>query len=166
MKKLIVAFTILAFLSDKAYAEEKTITLQGVAVPSVNEDVGTTISPMNKGQKAPFSGVLLSPLAVATVIADQNAAKEKIKIEIKKEHDTQVEICRKEKTDIQISSDADKKIFQLDSEEKTKSLKALEEQLKKEIENRPNRVFWTGVGMVGGAAVSILTTYVIMQSTK
>ena len=80
---LILCFALLFGTSRPALADNG-ITFPEVPVVAGEPDVGAAVSPMKKGDKAPFSGVLLSPRAVATIIAQIHATTDQIKIEVDK----------------------------------------------------------------------------------
>jgi hypothetical protein len=167
MKKLISSIMLASFLvPNVCCAQDVVSTLPTIVIPAGEVDPGAAISPMKKGQKAPFTGVLLSPEAVATVITEIKSLDDKIKLEVQRVTSLQQEQCRKEKTDLQIRSDADKKILQSDIDDKLRTINLLEENLKKEQEDRPNKVVWAGLGAAGGIAVTILTAFAISKVTK
>ncbi len=58
--------------------------LRTVSSHSDTEEKHPQISPMETGQKAPFSGVLFSPAAAAQVLTDADIQQEMCKIETEK----------------------------------------------------------------------------------
>ena len=155
-----------------------SITLRTIAVHADTEipsphtpvagelDVGAAVSPMKKGQIAPFTGVLLSPKAVATIIAELDAVPQKVKIEVDKARGEEKAQCDFKVNEVKANAASDKKVADAKLEENAKRLKALEDQIKKEENSRPNLGVWVGVGFVGGVIVTAATSYIIVKATK
>lgn len=140
-----------------------SVTLPPVPTPLNNElDVGAAISPMKKGQVAPFTGLLLSPAAVASIMSDLNEKDRLIRLEVSKavaevnaKNDHQIEL-------IKSRNETDLKIKDLIIENQKSDLSRLDDQLKKERENKPDPFFWTMVGIGAGVAISTLTASIII----
>ena len=85
MKRIISFLTCLSIVFSSSAVHADEISLPQTPKPVEGEvDVGAAISPMKKGDKAVFTGLLLSPRAIATMIAQTNALKSQIPIEIQK----------------------------------------------------------------------------------
>ena len=121
-------------------------------------DVGEAISPMKKGQKAPFTGVLLSPAAVAKVLTELKYLQEKIDIEVQREVKTCTAECTFKIETVKIELETDKKILQAKLEAEEKQNKILVDRVKKLEKNQPNVLLWSA----GGAVVGVLTTIAIV----
>lgn len=147
-------------------AHADPVQLPKVQKPANEPDPGNTISPMKKGQIAPFTGVLLSPMAVATVITELGSIDEKIKIET----DKAVGKCVAESDfnfkEAQSKYLADKKVLQASVDEKLKRIQVLQDEIKKKEAEQTNPYLWTGIGFAGGVAVTVLTAFAITQATK
>jgi len=165
MKK-IIASLLLCSMTLTSIASADPVQLPTVTKPPSEPDVGNAVSPMKKAQKAPFTGVLLSPGAVATVIVELGSIDERIKIEVDKATQT----CKAESEftfkEAQAKYVADKKVLQAAVEEKLKRISVLEDTIKKQEEEKTNPYLWTGIGFAGGVAVSVLTAIAITQATK
>lgn len=148
-----------------AYAEPTNIPPAPEPVPG-ELDVGAAISPMRKGQTAPFTGVLLSPKAVTTIIVEQNSVPEKIQIEVDKTRKEEQVKCDFKVIEITAPLITDKKILEASQEANKKQINLLTEELKKSEDSRPNVVLWTGLGFVGGIAVTVLTVFAVSAATK
>lgn len=171
MKKIIASLLIAAqfAVAVPAFAQQATIPDPPPPVPG-EIDVGAAISPMKKGQIAPFTGVLLSPKATATIIAQLNTLQDQIKIEV--DHARAEE---KAKCDFRVNEttnrlETDKKILQAQVDEKGKQVVILNDALKQAEANRPNTPLWvglgTGAGLVVGIGLTVLTVYAVNQASK
>lgn len=105
------------------------------------------------GQPSPFSGTLLKPEAIATIITKHDADIEKCKVDSQHEIEKQEIKCELDiqKTEYDFSS------YKMTSEElmrqKDKELDKAYELLKERSKNQTP--LWLGVGFVGGLATSI-----------
>lgn len=160
MKKKFLSLVLLAAMTLSSVAHSEP-TIQPV-VP----DQTSAISPMRKGQTAPFTGVLFSPGATASIIADISTNSEKIAIEVEKA--VKASEAKKDfsNNELKTQCTSDKKILQAAVDSKTSQLKTVEEALKKSEDAVPSRSLWTGIGFVGGIAVTVLSVFVVNQATK
>jgi hypothetical protein len=155
--------TNLAFSNEKKGADAKlSEVVKGVVpeAPNAEKDL-TAISPLRKSQIAPFTGVLLSPMAIATIISEIKFQQDKIDIEVKKavtlaksEFDYNQQIFENKCV-------ADKKIIEASVEEKSKQIALLDSTLKKELDSRPNPVMWSLLGLAAGVVVTTTTASII-----
>lgn len=129
-------------------------------------DVGSAISPLKKGQIAPFTGVLLSPKATATIITQLNSLDALVKIEVDKAKSESKAQCDFAIAEQKNQLETDKKVLQASIDEKLKRITILENQVKEAEASRPNVVIWAGVGFAGGIAVTVLTVYAVSQATR
>lgn len=178
LKRLIVSSLIASqlALTFPVYADEVdppigTLTLPPAPPPVAGEvDVGSAISPMKKGQIAPFTGVLLSPKASATIIVQLNLLSEQIQIEIDRVKGEEKAKCDFRVAETSNTLTTDKKILQAQLDEREKRINIVTDALKKEENSRPNLPLWvgvgTGAGFVLGVGLSILTVYAVGQSSK
>jgi hypothetical protein len=130
------------------------------------KDPGLALSPMKKGQKAPFTGVLLSPSAVANVIVELKSIDERLQIEIAAATKKQTAICEKSTSDIKTKQEADRKILQADIDDKARSILAKEREIKKLRDEQTNPWAWFSVGAAGGITLTVLTAFAISKATK
>lgn len=164
MKKLfLLTFACIIAMSSSAYADD----ISGSLVDSA------AISPLKKGQSAPFAGVLLTPKAVATIITELGTIKEKIAIEVKSSSNTIEAKKNFELAELKTSCNSDKKIIQAVVDEKLSRIKNLEAVIKKSEDAlrqsqdaAPSRTLWLGVGFVGGVVVSVITVFAVSQAVK
>ena len=175
-KKLIAFLLIGAQLSIAVPAFADTPVASTITVPTPPAlqpgeiDVGAAISPMKKGQIAPFTGILLSPKATATIIAQLNSTQDLIKIEVDHARAEEQAKCEFRVSETVTHCEADKKILQAQVDEQNKRIGIVTDALKKEEANRPNTPLWvglgTGLGFVLGVGLSALTVYAVGQASK
>lgn len=130
-------------------------------IPKNEPDVGEAISPMKRGQTAPFTGLLLSPAAIATVMSDIETKDELIRLEVNRAVSKLKLVHEHEMTILRIRNESDSKIDKLRIEEQRKELDALDAQLKRERENRPDPFIWASIGLGAGVILTTLTAAVI-----
>lgn len=148
---------------------EQTIPPPPPPVPG-ETDPGSVISPLKKGQIAPFTGVLLSPQAVATVTVELNSTQERLKIELDRVKSEETAKCDFRVAEVKTNAEADVKVLLAQLEASNTVSNVISERLKKEEEDRPNLSLWvgvgTGMGFVVGVATTILITYSANQASK
>ena len=133
------------------------------------KDPGLAISPMKKGQRAPFTGVLLAPASVANVIVEMESFEERIKIEVRKATEQEKAECEKKLKNADAKSVADKKILQADIDDKARNISVLNGQvknLKDELDSKWSPAVWAGIGGGAGIVLTILTAFAISKATK
>ena len=164
MKSLIASLLVaITITSSVANAQ---VTFPPVTPVPGEVSVGTAVSPLRKGQLAPFTGILLSPEAVAKVIVDYNNAKGQTEIEVQKARETQ-----KAQDKLLIDNAAadlarEKAIGEAQVKSRDAQIKIVNDALAKAEKDRPNPTFWAGLGVVAGAAVTILTVFVVGSVSK
>jgi len=164
-KKIISAILLTSFTTSTIVKAEELTRLPKIETPYGEIDPGEALSPMNKGQKAPFTGVLLSPKAVAKVIVDLKSVDDKVQLEVGNAVRMQQEICLREATKTNITVEADKKILMASIDEKIRTIKLYENQLKKETKKAdPGMVL--GIGVAIGVALTTLSALIVSQVTK
>jgi hypothetical protein len=123
------------------------------------------VAPMQKGQTAPFTGVLMSPEAVAHVIAQQNAVVEHEAMAVKHQADLDAIQLKFQVDQLTTTCTADKSILQAQVDDGNKRVQILNDQLKKTT-GGPSPSVWMGIGGVGGVVVTLLTVFAVSQATK
>jgi len=119
---------------------------------------------LQAGQPSPFSGTLLKPEAIATIIAKHDADVEQCKADSQHEIEKQQIKCELDiqKTEYDFSS------YKMTSEslmqEKDKELDKAYELLKERSKNQTP--LWIGAGFVGGLATSIGMFYLYEEIKK
>lgn len=176
MKKLLAPLLILSHLTVvvPSWADPitlpSTITLPELAPVKGEPDVGAAVSPLKKGQLAPFSGVLLSPRATATIVAQINSTTDRIKLEVDHAQAEAAAHCDYEVSEVKTHAEADGRVLQAQVDERDKRLAILNEQLKQEEANRTNTPLWVGLGagagVVVGIGLTVLTAYAVNRAAK
>jgi len=133
------------------------------------KDPGLAISPMRKGQRAPFTGVLLSPEASANIIIEFETFQERIRLDVNKAIKQEQADCQKTMSDLAAKAAADKKILQANIDQKGRTISDLNVEVKKLKEEKATEwspTAWIGIGAAGGILVTVLTAFAISKATK
>ena len=152
-KILSIILSIAILISPAARAEDFDIPLPALIQGEV--DPGYAISPMKKGQKAPFSGVLLSPGATAEITVRLNSAKDDIRLEVNK---VKLEMAALNDLNLEkkrLEYEADLEIIRSNLEFTTKQKDAAIIALEIEKEERPSKTFWFSLGTITGIGLSL-----------
>lgn len=153
------------FMSTANAQQASSIPAPPPPVPG-EVDVGAAISPMRRGQIAPFTGVHLSPVALATVLTELKSVDERITIEVKKARGEEEAQCTFKVSEVKTTLTADNKIVKASLEERERRLKILEERLEESEEDRPDILFWGALGFGLGAGATILTAFAVSSAAK
>lgn len=163
--KIISAILLASFTMGRIANAEELTKLPKIETPYGEIDPGEALSPMNKGQKAAFSGVLFSPKAVAKVTVDLKSVDDKVALEVGNAIRVQQEVCARDATQTQITVEADKKILMASIDEKMRTISLYEEQLKKESRKLDSGLL-VGIGIAVGVSLTTLSALAISQLTK
>jgi hypothetical protein len=167
MKKLIATTLIASMLTTtSAYSQEQPIELPQVDLVDGEVDPGSAVSPMKKLQKAPFSGVLLSPKLLAIVLAKLKSIDDRTKLAASEATEKANEVCRSEKSLSQIQNDTQVKILNARIADNERIMTMYEKSLEEERQSQTDPGVWIGLGAIGGAAVTVLTVFAVAQSMK
>lgn len=129
-------------------------------------DLGAAVSPMRKGDAALFTGVLLSPKAVATVIAEMKLLNEKIMLEVNKAKSEEGARCAFSLKEAELKAQTDRSVLQAKLESKDRQVKVLEDRLQKTENDKPDLMLWVGGSFAAGLIVSIATTFALTQAKQ
>jgi hypothetical protein len=170
MKKSIATLLIIAMTSPSLAraddANQPATPPAAVTKTSLSPEDPGVISPIAKGQPAPFPGVLFSPRAAASVVTDVSTIKDKIKIEV----DAAVHAAESKKdfdyNELKARCLSDKTRADADKEYNQKQIVELQGKLKDAESAAPSRPLWFGLGVAGGIAVTVLAAFAITQATK
>ena len=167
---MFLALTMLA-LPVSAYAQQShirvsTTLLEAPTTSSSELDVGEAISPLKITQRAPFTGVLLSPKATASIIAQISTFDERLGIELRKAKDDAMAGCDFKTKEIATKFNADKAILTTQLDARNKDVSALNSQLLDIEKNASNKWTWFFIGGAIGTTVTIAATVLIFAVTK
>lgn len=146
--------------------EANTSASVSIPVPTVSNaerDPGAVMTPLTKGQKAPFTGTLLSPKSIAILIAEFHAMPKRCDARVEAEigrckADSELEtgLCR-------TNCEANTAILN----SRLKTLEAVDDQNKKRIAElqkaQTNPLMWLLGGVVGGVLVTGTIVYISHQ---
>lgn len=121
-------------------------------------DIGAAISPMKKGQVAPFTGVLLSPTATAQLIVQLETQPQLIKVQVDHQAALDKANCDFQLNEQKNTLETDKKILQAQVDADNKLVASLTDQVQKLEASRPNTALWFGLGAGAGVVVTVLLT--------
>lgn len=168
MKKFIAAILLSSlFTTNVVRAQETTgVVLPKIETPTGEVDPGEALSPMKSGQKAPFSGVLLSPKAVASIIARLASIGESVKLAESEATARAEEVCRTEKSTMQIRTKADDTILRARIEDNERNLKRYETQIKEMRDSSIDPGLLVGIGAAGGIILTTLSVLAVSYSNR
>jgi len=162
MKKIIPLLLATSMLCNNVYA-------QSIPSPDPETDEKTQIAPMFPGDRAPFTGVLFSTKATATVLAELDSFQDKLSIEVKKvQRDAEAQ-KKFELSQLDAKRTREKDVIKadLDAQQKVNvNLKQDVKRLEDEVANAPNRLLWASMGVAGGVLVTVLITFAVNQASK
>jgi hypothetical protein len=124
------------------------------------------LTPMEKDDRAPYQGVLLSPDAIANIIAEYRAFGEKLRIELERVQGEADAQKRFEIENLTAMCVADKKILQSEIDNDKRENKILIERQKKLEKANKSVLTWTLVGAGLGVLVTGLGYYGISRLTE
>lgn len=165
-QKLVLPIIFIFLLAPaRVYANDEQIPQ--IQQPAGENDPGNVLTVVKKAAPAPFTGILLSPRAVAELLSKMELAKKEAELAARRAEEQQ-----------RIKDEAEIKILQakVQAESKTADerlairdnrISTLEKDLIKSQENKPNPVVWTLVG-AGTTAIIIATlaTCILVGTSK
>lgn len=166
MKKIISSFLLFSFFVTNIVKADEAVNIPAVETPAGEVDPGEAISPMKLNQKAPFSGVMLSPKALASIVTKLKSFDARVELASDEAKTTAEEVCRNEKTNQKIKNDADVEILRARIADNERNLKLYENHVKNIQDSQSDPALLIGLGVVGGAVFTILTVFAVAQSTK
>lgn len=167
-KKYVSILLLASFFSPRVAFAQSVPSPDAPPAKSNPGDIDTEklLSPLRKGQAAPFTGILLSPPAAADVIVGIETFQERIDIEVSNAVKKEQNECEKKVLDERARLESEKKVVQAESDRKTRTIDSLNIELEKARSGQTNPVVWIGVGTLGGIVVTLLTVLTVSQATK
>lgn len=136
------------------------------SVPPPAASASAAITPLKTGQAAPFSGVLFTPRAAASVMAEIGTARERTRILVEKataEGDARKEFAVNEANS---KCTTDKEVLGAMASAEKKRSEVLSAELEKLRGEVPSRGTWLSVGLVGGTLLTAFAVFVASRVSK
>jgi|LauGreDrversion4_2_1035121.scaffolds.fasta_scaffold354881_2 biopolymer transport protein ExbD len=166
MKKIISAVLLFSFFSSNVTYAQDTTDLPRIETQQGEVDPGEAISPMKSQQKAPFTGVLLSPKAVATITAKLSSIAEKIRLVQAEATEQAQEVCRNEKVTTEIRVKADKEILEAKIRDNERTIELYQKSLNEAKQSQHDPAVLIGLSAGGAAVLTALSILAVAQSIK
>lgn len=153
MKRFLSFFVFITFLFYSSTCFASPFAIQ---VPETIEK--PKISSIQKGDVAPFTGVLFNETAASELIVEKSTAEEKCKIETKKAVDTE-----KAKLNLKLENEkaarmaAERRANEIGAM-KDKQIEFLENQAIKSNKKSANKTGWLVGGIIGGVLIGVVGT--------
>lgn len=154
---LLIATTLATAVPAWADPPPPAVTVTAPTPPPV-------ISPLNKGQPSPFTGVLFSPEAVAQAIAQRDTATAAALLGIQHQKELDDAALKYAIDSAATTCTTDKNILGAQLTDAQKQNKILQDQLKQNT-GGPGAPVWIGLGFVGGVVVTVLTVFAVSKAT-
>lgn len=113
------------------------------------------VTPLDKGNVAPYSGVLLSPEAVAKIVADAHECLERTKIEIQHARDVQKAQDDKRLADETALFERDKKVADAALRQRDGQIVILSAEVARAQKAASNSWLWVSLGAIVGVLTSV-----------
>jgi hypothetical protein len=153
MKKFIATLALLSLTATTVRAEDEKL-------PDV------VLIPLEQGEKAPTSGVLIPPEGVASIVSRFELFDEKLRLELDKlarDDQIKLDMIRRE-SEIRLASE--KKAFDLQLASTRKEVSNLLDRNQKLEKSRRSAVTWGITGMIIGVLVTGLGAFGVARITK
>ena len=155
---------------NTAYAQPaKTPPASSIPSPDPDPEEKARIAPLFPGDPAPFTGVLFSTRATATVLAEIESFDDKLAIEVQKVQRDADARKKFELSELDAKRTREKEVVKSELDSQTKVNERLKSDLKKaqdDLANAPNRLVWASLGVAGGVLVTVLITFAVNQVSK
>jgi len=166
MKNVLFAFFLCVslLLSNTSFAQDINLSeIPNVQLQPNEIDVGAALSPMKITQRAPFSGVLLSPQAVAEIIVKLNSINDVVNIETTRVREELLAQHRFEINDLNIRHTSQVDVLNVQLKAREQQINVLNETIKKIEDSQSNTPMWATVGFGSGVGVTLLLVLAITQ---
>jgi hypothetical protein len=139
-----------------------TVSAQDVpVVPNVPEV--PLLTPMEVGDKAPYKGVLLSPPAIADIIAEYKTFGDRLRLEIEKAQAEERAKGTMAVDSLKVQCDTDRKVAEAQVAEIEGRNKVLIKEQKRLERSQRNLTTWTVTGVALGLLVGTLGTFGVVR---
>lgn len=147
LRILIITISFL-FLTTTTFAQTKTSTQ-------------SLVTSMSKGDKAPFSGTLLNPAAVARILAEKEYAKKECNINLEYEKNLLIAKCNRDTSYLQRELEIEKSKYNSIVSAQKEEIETL-----RNLAKGSDSTLWAVVGFTLGAATSIAIFFAATEIAK
>lgn len=123
------------------------------------------IAPLQKGQPAPWTGVLISPQAVGQIVSQVDELKAQQDLAVQHQADVDAAQQKFQIDQLTTTCTGDKSVLQAQLTDANSQNKILTDQLSKTT-GGPGAGLWIGLGAAGGIVVTLLTVFAVSKVTK
>lgn len=164
MMKRIISYLLIfvMFISNTANAQS---TLPQIQTPVGEQQQDAVIFPIKKGQTAPFTGVLLSPAAIAKIIVDYNnqSSQTALEVNLAREKQKAQDLLLIENLTANLKYEKETAEAQIKS--RNDQLKILNDRIAQIEKSAPNTLLVASLGAAAGALVIVLS-FVAVNAAK
>ena len=166
MKKFISVITTICFLICFAYPSVALASPYGINTaiiqPPASEDA-PKISPLQKGDKAPFAGTLFNAAAAGKLMVDLETAEEKCAIETEKEVNLAVAKLSLDMENLRASKLAAERRYLEVGKIKEDQIRFLENQAISSSKKSRQAVWWLLGGVITGIGLSVGAAFIAKE---
>ena len=124
------------------------------------EELEGTVTSIAQGEEAPYSGVLLDPVAASKMVVNQKYLRFEIELEIRKEFQQELSNKRLAFDLLKVEHDSLKKIYEQTTILREQEIDDLNKLLKEEMSNN-----YTEWWMLGGVAIGIILSVAVFYAS-
>ena len=124
------------------------------------------VTSISKGAKAPYSGILLDPLAASKMLVDKKFIRLEVELTLRKEFQKQLATQSLSLDLLKADYSSLKKIHEETMKLKNKRITDLDVMLKQEMSKSDNSEWWLAGGIVIGIALSIAVFYASVEISR
>ena len=139
------------------------LLLVPVSVKAEELKLSGQVTSLKIGQKAPYAGILLDPLAASKMIVDKKYIQLELELSLRKEFAKQLADKRLAFDLLKVEYDSLKKIHLETLKIREQQINTLEDALKKELGKKDNSEWWLAGGVVIGIVLSIAVFYASVE---
>lgn len=134
-------------------------------VPPVSSAPAPVIAPLQKSQPAPFTGVLLSPEAAASIISQKDTWSAQLDLAVNHQSQLDGAQLKYQVDSLTTTFTADKRILQAQVDDGKRQVGILNDQIKQQSSGLSAPV-WFGIGGAAGIVLTVLTVFAVSRATK
>jgi hypothetical protein len=120
---------------------------------------------LQKSQPAPFTGVLLSPEAAASIISQKDTWSAQLDLAVNHQSQLDGAQLKYQVDSLTTTFTADKRILQAQVDDGKRQVGILNDQIKQQSSGLSAPV-WFGIGGAAGIVLTVLTVFAVSRATK